>query len=109
MCTYIHTYTYTYIYIHIYMDVCVCVCICVCACVYVHVCIHKRKSSESKEIQFSVPTSKHSNLLYLLRYFNFHRPHLQKLTYQYAFGEPVIATTDMCENDCESRMTMSHE
>ena len=37
---------------------------------------HRRKSSQAKEIQFSVPVSKHSNILYWLRYLHFHRPHL---------------------------------
>jgi len=35
------------------------------------------KSSKKKQIWFSVPFSKHSNILYWLRYLNFHRPHLR--------------------------------
>ena len=36
---------------------------------------HRRKGSQTKQIQFSVPVSKHSNILYWLRYLNLYSSH----------------------------------
>jgi len=38
---------------------------------------HRRKSSRTKEIQFSVPVSNHSKILYWLRHLDLHGPRLK--------------------------------
>ena len=58
---------------------------------------HRRKSTLNKRNFSSVPVSKHSNILYWLRYLHFHRPHLD-LDHGFQVFEWKILETTRNEN-----------